>query len=155
MHKLYFTSNEDEITYQSLWGLRDKNTESNQVGDFQVIESPDQLMDRENKEKVNDYVLRDLFLWAMLMNRTDMAKVFLSHMRYRICASLIATKILKEYYNVATHGELKDSYMKNADYFQDYAIACVSQCEKNDPDQSCEIILQRIELYGNVTCLQV
>ncbi len=148
MHKLYFRSNNDEITYQSLWGLRDNNTKPNKVD----VESCDQLID---KEKARDYIMRDLFLWAMLMNRTDMAKVFLSYMKYRICAALIATKILKEYYNVATHGELKDSYMKNADYFQDYAIACISQCEKNDPVQSCEIILQRMELYGNVTCLQV
>jgi len=154
MHKLYFSSNDAENRYQTLWGLRDNNTKSNQVD----VESRDQLKDKENKEnkeKAHDYIMRDLFLWAVLMNRTDMAKVFLSHMKYRICAALIATKILKEYYNVATHGELKDSYMKNADYFQDYAIACVSQCEKNDPDQSCQIILQRMELYGNVTCLQV
>ncbi len=154
MHKLYFNSNKDEIKYQSLWGLRDRNTKSNRV-DNQDAESHDQLIDEENKEKAHDYIMRDLFLWAVLMNHTDMAKVFLSHMRYRICAALIATKILKEYHNVATHGELKDNYRKNADYFQDYAIACVGQCEKNDTEQSCQIVLQRMELYGNVTCLQV
>jgi len=151
MHKLYFNSNEEENEYQTLWGLRDNNTKSNQVD----VESRYQLIDKENKEKAHDYIMRDLFLWAVLMNRTDMAKVFLSYMKYRICASLIATKILKEYYNVAPHGELKDNYRKNANYFQDYAIACVGQCEKNDTDQSREIILQRMELYGNVTCLQV
>jgi hypothetical protein len=99
--------------------------------------------------------MRDLFLWSILVNNIDMAKVFLCHVKYRICAALIATKILKKYHNEATHGELKDNYMMSADYFQEYAIQCINQCEMNDSDQACQIVLQRIELYGNVTCLQV
>ena len=99
--------------------------------------------------------MRDLFLWSILMNHIDMAKVLLSHIKYRICAALIATKILKKYHNKSVHGDLKDNYMKSIDYFQQYAIECINQCEKNDADQACQIILQRIELYGNVTCLQV
>ncbi|CAF1432957.1 unnamed protein product, partial [Adineta steineri] len=98
---------------------------------------------------------RDLFIWAILMNHTEMAQVFLSHMKYRICAALIATKILKQYFQRAPYGDLKDSYEKNAKYFEEYAISCIKQCEKNDTDLACEIVLQQIELYGNVTCLQV
>ncbi|CAF3825390.1 unnamed protein product [Rotaria sp. Silwood1] len=154
MNKLYFNSEEYENKYRLLWGLDELNTEQNQIN-VQIIGSQDNLIPKDNRQIIQDYIMRDLFLWSILMNHIDMAKVFLSHMKYRICAALLATKILKQYYSIATHGELKDSYMKNANYFQQYAIDCITQCEKNDSDQACQIILQRIELYGNVTCLQV
>ncbi|CAF1184605.1 unnamed protein product [Adineta steineri] len=148
MHKLYFGSNKEEIEYRSSWGLIEQNKEQNQMN----AQNPDQH-DKQNKDI--DYIKRDLFIWAILMNHTEMAQVFLSHMKYRICAALIATKILKQYFQKAPYGDLKDSYEKNAQYFEEYAISCIKQCEKNDTDRACEIVLQRIELYGNVTCLQV
>ena len=46
------------------------------------------------KQLAKDYVIRDLFLWAIVMNFIDLAKVFLAHTKDRICAALIATEIL-------------------------------------------------------------
>ncbi|CAF3948648.1 unnamed protein product, partial [Rotaria sp. Silwood2] len=154
MNKLYFNNEKYENRYRSLWGLDELNTEQNQMN-VQIIGSQENFIDKDNRQISQDYIMRDLFLWSILMNHIDMAKVLLCYVKYRICAALIATKILKEYYSIATHGELKDSYMKNANYFQQYAIDCITQCEKNNSDQACQIVLQRIELYGNVTCLQV
>jgi hypothetical protein len=151
MHTLYFDTIEDENQYRFLWGLTEKSIEQNQNVD--IIDPYD--LRRENKQIMQDSIMRDLFLWAILMNRIDMAKVFLSHLKYRICAALIATKILKTYHNESTHGDLKENYMKNANYFEQYAIECIDQCEKNNSDEACKIVVQRIELYGNVTCLQV
>ena len=74
----------------------------------------------------------------MILN-SEKSEVFLCYVRYRICAALIATKILKQYYKHASHGELKDNYMKNADYFQQYAIICVNECEKNNPELAYNI----------------
>jgi len=154
MHKLYFDKNEDENRYRTLWGFEEQTTEQNQIN-IHVLDAQDHITDRDNKQIIQDYTMRDLFLWSVLMNRIDMAKVFLSNIKYRICAALIATKILKEYHRIATHGQLKEGYTNDAEYFQQYAIECINQCEKNDADEACQIILQRIELYGNVTCLQV
>ena len=151
MYKLYFDQQTDEKRYQILWGLEESPcNEQNHVSD-----SSDYLIDDQAQQIIRDYTMRDLFLWAILMNRIEMAKVFLSHTKYRICSALIATKILKEYHRKATHGELKDSYMQSADYFQKYAIDCINQCEKNDTNEASCIVLQRIQLYGYVTCLQV
>jgi hypothetical protein len=154
MHKLYFDSARDQNIYNSLWGLKEQREDRYQE-DNHVVDAQDDLLNNENRHLIRDYTMRDLFLWSILMNRIDMAKVFLSHMKYRVCAALIATKILKEYYGKATYGELKDSYLGNANYFEKYAIECINKCEKNDADQACPLVLQRIELYGNVTCLQV
>ncbi|CAF3691904.1 unnamed protein product, partial [Adineta steineri] len=91
MHKLYFTSYKDEVKYRASWGLIERNVEQNQINP----KNSDHHV-KPNTEIVFDTIMRDLFIWAILMNHTEMAQVFLSHMKYRICAALIATKILKQ-----------------------------------------------------------
>ncbi len=140
MHKLYFDTAKEENDDRLESGL----TKTNKA-----------LSDEEKREMADDYIMRDLFLWAILMNYIDMAKVFLAFMKYRICPALIATKILKEYYRKAPYGEIKNGYMESAKDFEKYAIGCLDKCDDYDADQACEIILQRNELYGYVTCLQV
>jgi hypothetical protein len=103
----------------------------------------------------SDYVMRDLFLWSVLMNRKGMAIVFLAYMKYRICSALIATKILKKYSDNAQNKDMKEKYGEDATFFENYAIDCIKQCHAKDTDLACEIVLQQIELYGQVTCLQV
>lgn len=155
MFKLYFDTQEDENRYQILWGLEEETATEQNLNNIYILNTPDYSMNYRSKQIIRDYTMRDLFLWAILMNRIDMAKVFLSHTKYRICSALIATKILKEYHKKAPHGELKENYMNSADYFQNYAIECINLCEKNDANEACCIVLQRIHLYGYVTCLQV
>lgn len=46
------------------------------------------------KQLAKDYIIRDLFLWSIVMNYMELAKVFLAHMKDRTCAALIATEIL-------------------------------------------------------------
>ena len=114
-----------------------------------------ELPGKPHQVSASDRIMRDLFLWSILMNYVDIGKVFLANMKYRICPALLATKILKKYHKNAPYGDSKESYMKNADYFEQYAIECITRCESHDSNRACEIVVQQIELYGNVTCLQV
>ena len=147
MYPLYAYSNAERPPKDKP-ARKDKHESLVDVEPGRSVSSPTDLSD-------DDFIMRDLFLWAIIMNYVDMAKVLLANMKYRICPALIATKILKQYHGKAAYGELKDIYMKSADYFEQYAIDCVSKCEKNDPDMACELVLQQNELYGKVTCLQV
>ncbi|CAF2356486.1 unnamed protein product [Rotaria sp. Silwood2] len=154
MHKLYFRDEEDEEKDRIKCGLMQNSAQSKK----------DTIRDTENnkfssivqkKQKAKKYIMRDLFLWAVLMNRIDMAKMFLFQLKYRICPALIATKILKKYYSIALYGELKDRYEENIKYFEQYAIDCLDKCDDHDADRACELVIQQNELYGYVTCLQV
>ncbi len=154
MYELYFHSYKHENKDRIDNGLIAKSIEkgANKPGE---LEKAGFLKSEQKYQMAHDYIMRDLFLWAIVMNRVDMAKVLLSHMKYRICPALIATKIFKQYYRKAPYGDLKDGYDKSAKYFEQYAIDCLNKCDENDGATACEIILQRNELYGYVTCLQV
>ncbi|CAF4924916.1 unnamed protein product, partial [Rotaria sp. Silwood1] len=154
MRDLYFETEEAEHEDRVKWGLTQNFSETDQY-EHKDIENNQLISVISKQQKQYDYIIRDLFLWAILMNYVDMAKVFLCYLKYRICPALIATKILKQYYLVANYGDLKERYMESANYFEQYAIDCLDKCDDYDAAQACEIILQQNELYGYVTCLQV
>jgi hypothetical protein len=152
MQTLYFKSKKDVAIYRSYHdgeSIEDDNESRNSIEKSRLLSSAGNLITESDK------VLRDLFLWSVLMNSCDMAKALLAHMKYRICSALIATKILKEYHSKADRDDTRNAYWANATYFEQYAINCLSACQKNDQDKACELVLQQIELYGRVTCLQV
>lgn len=102
-----------------------------------------------------EYIYRDLFLWCVLTYRLDMAKIFLSKMKNRICSALIASKILKSLAAYAPDHVGNETLNSKAADFEDYAIEflkCSYYCDKY---QACELIVRRLDLYGGVTCLQV
>ncbi|CAF1249047.1 unnamed protein product [Adineta ricciae] len=109
----------------------------------------------EAKKEARELALRDLFFWAVLTNRLDMAKVFLGHMQTRICAALIASKILKCYIEYARDNDSKDALSSEAEQFEDYAIKCLRFCYNYDESIACEIAIRRINIFGGVSCLQV
>lgn len=151
MYDIYFDTKMQEKEYKKRNGLKQHFSQPEQ--DTNNGDETEGLLTIESEQY--EYIMRDLFLWAILMNRIELAKVFLCFMKYRICPALIATKIFKSYYEEAGYGHLKDSYQNSAAYFEKYAINCLDYCDDEDADRACEIILQQNEIYGYVTCLQV
>ena len=120
--------------------------------DYDESEVPDP---EEAEKEVRELVYRDLFFWAILTNRIQMSKVIMSFMQSRICAALIASKIMKSYQKLANDNELKDILLTRANEFEEYANQSLQRCYTADEDKGCEIAIRRIYLFGGVTCLQV
>ncbi|CAF2048039.1 unnamed protein product [Rotaria magnacalcarata] len=154
MYDLYFNTEDEEQDHRIKWGLTQRHEQKHR-NNSKDVESRMTSTTAAQAEKASKYIMRDLFLWAILMNRIDMAKVFLCFVKYRICPALIATKILKEYYAKTIYGTTKDEYEANIKYFEKYAIDCLDECNQEDPDRACQLVVQQNELYGYVTCLQV
>ncbi|CAF0854764.1 unnamed protein product [Adineta steineri] len=108
-----------------------------------------------NSKIDSEYIYRDLFLWCVLTHRLDMARIFINQMKTRICSALIASKILKSLLQYAPDHDLQDKLNLEADDFEMYAIECVRSSYLYDREQACELVMRRINLYGEVTCLQM
>jgi hypothetical protein len=152
MHKIYFSSHDEEENSRKRYcstRWEKKHTKDGKSSKYQntVIEA--------DPEWPKDLVNRDLFIWALLMNRVQMARVFLTHMKHRTCAALIGNKIMKEFSTRIDRGQERDKYKENAKYFEQYAIECINKCEQKDVDAAPHTLLYPIELYGYVSCLQV
>ncbi|CAF5024812.1 unnamed protein product, partial [Rotaria sp. Silwood1] len=97
MYKLYFDTEKAEYNDRIKWGLMKSSIKSEETKN-KNIKTNKSISNESKKANAHKYIMRDLFLWAILMNYVDMAKVFLCYLKYRICPALIATKILKQYY---------------------------------------------------------
>ncbi|CAM4799552.1 unnamed protein product [Rotaria magnacalcarata] len=90
---------------KSISQLDDKITEF--VGSFVYPIYSNDYEQRE-VECADQEMLRDLFFWAVFMNRIEIAQVLLVHLRLRICASLLASAILKSYEKIAPNVDLSN-----------------------------------------------
>jgi hypothetical protein len=113
--------------------------------------APEQTQDKT----MGEYIYRDLFLWCVLTHRLEMAKIFLGQMKIRICSALIASKILKSLAKYAPDHDSKDKIYLEADDFETYAIECIRCSYFYDRGLAWELIMRCVDLYGEVTCLQM
>ena len=119
-------------------------------------ETSEMLSSQNPDVNKKDIIFRDLFIWAILMNSIEMAKVLLAHISHRICAALIARKIYDGYIDIyAKYDDKKNEYTQSMEYFEQYAIDCIALCYKINSKQACELVLRQSEMFGNVTCLEV
>ncbi|CAF4886108.1 unnamed protein product, partial [Rotaria sp. Silwood1] len=102
-----------------------------------------------------DKFLRDLFLWSIFMDMPEMAKIFLVHLPSRICAALIASAIFKRYSKASTSTYMKEKFQNQSLEFEENAVRFIDKCYEYNERLACELLLRKVPLFGNVTCMQV
>jgi hypothetical protein len=100
-------------------------------------------------------LLRDLFLWSVLMDMPEIAKILLVHLQPRICAALIASTIFKAYAKASTAVDHKEKFKSQSREFETHAAMFTDKCYGYNGNLACELLLRQIPLFGNVTCMQV
>ncbi|KAM9659672.1 transient receptor potential cation channel subfamily M member 5 [Trichechus inunguis] len=96
---------------------------------------------------------RDLFLWAVLQNRHEMATYFWAMGREGVAAALAACKILKEMSHLETETEVA-RVMQEAKYEQ-LALELFSECYSNSEDCAFALLVRRNHSWGKTTCLHL
>ncbi|XP_062919303.1 transient receptor potential cation channel subfamily M member 5 [Mobula hypostoma] len=96
---------------------------------------------------------RDLFLWAVLQNRQEMANYFWEMGPEAVPAALAACKILKEMARLESDTETARS-MKGAKYDQ-LAIDLFSECYANSEERAFHLLIRQTKYWSKTTCLQL
>ncbi|XP_007947524.1 transient receptor potential cation channel subfamily M member 5 [Orycteropus afer afer] len=96
---------------------------------------------------------RDLFLWAVLQNRHEMATYFWAMGQEGVAAALAACKILKEMSHLETEAEVART-MREAKYEQ-LALELFSECYSNSEDHAFALLVRRNRSWGRTTCLHL
>ncbi|VTJ89050.1 Hypothetical predicted protein [Marmota monax] len=102
---------------------------------------------------------RDLFLWAVLQNRHEMANYFWAMGQEGVAAALAACKILKEMSHLETEAEVART-MREAKYEQlalDRArwADLFSECYSNSEDRAFALLVRRNHSWSRTTCLHL
>ncbi len=95
----------------------------------------------------------NLFIWAILFNRVEIAKIFLQTSKHQIALSLLA-KIILQFFST----KLDDSseILKSAGDFEKLACGILEFFDKNEPDQLNDyLLLNKIGYMGDSHTLEI
>ncbi|KAF0042856.1 hypothetical protein F2P81_004193 [Scophthalmus maximus] len=96
---------------------------------------------------------RDLFLWAVLQNRQQMANYFWAMGPEAVAAALAGCKILKEMARLESEAESARS-MKEAKYEQ-FALDVFGECYSNSEDRAYALLVRRTRCWSKSTVLNL
>ncbi|XP_046897658.1 transient receptor potential cation channel subfamily M member 5 isoform X2 [Hypomesus transpacificus] len=96
---------------------------------------------------------RDLFLWAVLQNRQQMANYFWAMGPEAVAAALAGCKILKELARLESEAESARS-MKEAKYEQ-FALDLFGECYSNSEDRAYALLVRRTRCWSKTTVLDL
>ncbi|XP_057173204.1 transient receptor potential cation channel subfamily M member 5 [Ursus arctos] len=96
---------------------------------------------------------RDLFLWAVLQNRHEMATYFWAMGQEGVAAALAACKIVREMAHLQTGAEVRRT-ASEAKYEQ-LALGLFSECYSNSEDRAFALLVRRNRSWSRTTCLHL
>lgn len=102
---------------------------------------------------------RDVFIWAVLSNRKEMAKLMWSMGREQIATALMATRLLKSMAGKAraddTITDISPELLEVANDFEQHAIGVLQECYEENETLSQTLLVKELDNFGNLTALDL
>ncbi|KAI0241436.1 Transient receptor potential cation channel subfamily M member-like 2 [Lamellibrachia satsuma] len=98
------------------------------------------------------YPLRDLFVWALLLDRRELAELFWENGINNIAMALVACTLLQALANTAEHMDLREvsKHFKDlSSLYEDRAIGVLHNCYHEDEMKSKELLEMELNACGN------
>ncbi|XP_023393131.1 transient receptor potential cation channel subfamily M member 5 [Pteropus vampyrus] len=96
---------------------------------------------------------RDLFLWAVLQSRHEMATYFWAMGQEGVAAALAACKILREVSHLDVEAEAGHSTCQAT--YEQLALGLFSECYSNSEDRAFALLVRRTRGWSRTTCLHL
>ncbi|XP_026524164.1 transient receptor potential cation channel subfamily M member 5 [Notechis scutatus] len=96
---------------------------------------------------------RDLFLWAVLQNRHEMAHLFWAMGPEGVAAALAACQIVRQMSHLETKAEVVHR-MKEAKYEQ-LAVELFSECYHDSEERAFDLLVRKNRYWSKTTCLHL
>ncbi|XP_064150062.1 transient receptor potential cation channel subfamily M member 4 [Loxodonta africana] len=99
--------------------------------------------------------LSDLLLWALLLNRSQMALYFWEMSPNAVASALGACLLLRALARMESEAEEAERRKDLAAKFEGLGVGLFGQCYRSDEKWAAWLLLRRCPLWGNATCLQL
>ncbi|CAM9642449.1 unnamed protein product, partial [Lampetra planeri] len=98
---------------------------------------------------------RDLFIWAVLLNRRELANFFWSQGKDCMAAALMASKLLKAMVQEEDDSDRTSDMLAQADNYEQLAIGLLDECYKDDELRAQKLLIRQLHSWGGATCLSM
>ncbi|XP_070175133.1 transient receptor potential cation channel subfamily M member-like 2 [Littorina saxatilis] len=125
------------------------------------LSSPPAAAAAEKNEALKDGDIKlprpaqDLFLWAVLMNQQDLAKLFWREGNESTAAALVANSLLKAMRRDTDDSDMVQRLQKNADEFEALAIGVINNCYVHDEQKAQDLLIREMKNWGKATCVLI
>nr|CAB3267284.1 transient receptor potential cation channel subfamily M member 2-like [Phallusia mammillata] len=99
--------------------------------------------------------LREVFQWAILLNKRDMARVIWRAMYEQLPAAFAATAMLKGIAQMSVAKSLRSDLKQHAEEYITTTKEVLTQCMKEDEKKTNDLLIRKLEKWGDLTCLQL
>ncbi|BFY97240.1 hypothetical protein BsWGS_00280 [Bradybaena similaris] len=123
------------------------------------------MLDRYNDDEMGEQSeaqhfnrpYKQLLIWALLMNRNELAHLFLELGDEPITSALICTALCSGMESKVPKfmSVIRDSFHNMKDEFEKLAIGVLDECHNNDPDKAVMLVGRKSPVWSNLTCLQI
>uniref|UniRef100_A0AC11CBA2 Transient receptor potential cation channel subfamily M member 4 n=1 Tax=Ovis aries TaxID=9940 RepID=A0AC11CBA2_SHEEP len=97
----------------------------------------------------------DLLLWALLLNRAQMALYFWEMGSNSVASALGASLLLRVLGRLETEAEEAARRKELAAKFEGLGVDLFGECYRSSEERSARLLLRRCPLWGDATCLQL
>ncbi|KAK3595122.1 hypothetical protein CHS0354_002375 [Potamilus streckersoni] len=97
---------------------------------------------------------KELFLWAILFNRREMAKMLWKMSRNQIAGALVACALLKGLADRAADEEeleLNAKLQEHSQKYEDFATDVLGECYSKNSQLARQLVVRRLTIYGDTT----
>ncbi|XP_064608301.1 transient receptor potential cation channel subfamily M member 2-like [Liolophura sinensis] len=109
---------------------------------------------RQIRRQEFEHPERELFLWALLLNRREMAKFFWRTGKDHIGGAIVASTLLKSLSVVAAdeeEAELSETLVEHANYYGDVAVTVLSECYNKNKRMAHTLLVRELKTWGDTT----
>ncbi|KAK2832740.1 hypothetical protein Q5P01_016629 [Channa striata] len=97
----------------------------------------------------------NLFIWAVLQNRNEMATYFWEMAGESVLSALGGCKLLRELSKHATETENKLAMKEQAKKFEKLAHDVFGECHQSSETHAFTLLIRKSQVWGEATCLQM
>ncbi|CAG5125692.1 unnamed protein product [Candidula unifasciata] len=117
----------------------------------------DELVGNQKGPKLFRNPYKQLLIWAVLMNRSELAHLFLELGEEPITSALICTALCSGMESKVPKfmSVIRDSFHNMKVEFEKLAIGVLDECHGNNPDKAVMLVGRKSPVWSNLTCLQI
>ncbi|KAK3579276.1 hypothetical protein CHS0354_033354 [Potamilus streckersoni] len=97
----------------------------------------------------------ELFIWSVLNNYQEMAKLFWLHGKGGLAAALVANALLNAMSQRTENKELIANITENASEFMTLAIGVLNKCYSADEKTAHDLLIQKLFQWGETSCVLI
>ncbi|XP_030829332.1 transient receptor potential cation channel subfamily M member-like 2 isoform X2 [Strongylocentrotus purpuratus] len=113
------------------------------------------IMPANMKKDQFEFPMRELFVFAILQNWHDMAKLFWEEGRESIASALAGSKMLKGMASKEDDSDQIANMEEHAETYEELAIGVLNECYIEDEKRSALLLVFELPSWGNSTCLSL